>query len=146
MVSQNNPKKVDAGLLGGCGCLGIIVILFACIFINDCNIRNKIKKEFEERDKLELKYYDQLEMAGRLCDKIAERGDAEEREKLSGVKDFFHIKEEASHGGSDEYRRETFEDLQISIKELTELLDVLEKNPQMSPTQAKEMVKDFRCF
>jgi hypothetical protein len=133
----------------GWGCLAIIVLpivaFVVLVFINDYQIRREVEKESQERAQLDARYSAELERLDGIFERFFQKVSAEEREHYSLARDYFHTGEEACRGDIEE-RRFKFNELETGIRQMTELLDVMDKNLGMPPEKAKELVKDFRLF
>src|SRR5947209_7615099 len=124
-------KEEDKAVMRtGWGCISAVLLpflaFFLYLFINDYQLRSKIEAEHRERQMLDSRYSEQLKLLDGIFDRVLKRCSVREEGQIVLARDYFHTCEEASNGGSDEYRRAKFEELQMGVKQMTELIEVLE--------------------
>jgi hypothetical protein len=127
--------------------IGAPVLLFVVyIVIADQRDKRNAQAKYEVREALDRGYGEQLKLLDHLYDQVAARCTQEERQQVYLAQAYQHTVEESSHDGSDDYRQQTFESLQSTVKDLQALTLILHTNASISPMRAKELVPGFRCF
>jgi hypothetical protein len=145
------PDKKGGGCFDGCMIILLVSVLTVGIFfifaaLSDYRIRKQVDEKFAARALLDVRYGNELKRLDKAFETVFQRCSKAEKEEVSGAREYFHIGEEASHRGADDYRREKFEELERGITQMTALVEVLQKNPQLGPMEAKNQLKDFSCF